>query len=86
MSQILVKMVPSDIANIILEYTGYHKRRNGQYMPQIQRTTKSYRIIKRLFNRIVKNRGIKQGFVVLHVSPLTKYVVFDSHASGLGRL
>ena len=86
MSQILIKMVPSDIVNIILEFTGYHKRRNGQYMKQIIRTTKTYRVIKRLFNRIVKNRGIKQGFAVLHVSPLTKYVIFDSHASGLGRL
>jgi hypothetical protein len=86
MSQILIQMVPSDIANIILEFTGYHKRRNGQYMPQILRTTKSYRAIKRLFNRIVKNGIIKQGFAVLNVSPLTKYIVFDSHAVSNGRL
>jgi hypothetical protein len=86
MSQLLNQMVPSDIANIILEYTGYHKCRNGQYMPQIVRTTKIYRTARRLLNRTISHRTANNGFAILYVSPLTKYIVFDSYKSALCRL
>ena len=86
MSQLLNQMVPSDIANIILEYTGYHKRRNGQYMKQIQRTTKIYLTFVRRFNRTISHRTANNGFAILKVSPTTKYAIFNSHAGSIGRL
>ena len=86
MSQVLNQIVPLDIANIILEYTGYHKCRNGQYMPQIARSSKIYRTVRRLFNRTISHKTANNGFVVLKVSPTTKYIVFDSYKSALCRL
>jgi hypothetical protein len=79
------QLLPTDVINIILEYTGHHKCRNGKYMTQIDKISKKYRPIKRLFRRIVRD-GYGKGFAVLHVSPITMYVVFDSYNSGLNRL
>jgi len=76
---------PSEVLNIILEYTGHHKYRSGQYMKQIIVTTRRYRVFKILFDKIIRERNLK-SFAVLHVSPQTKYVVFDSYNSGLNRL
>lgn len=86
MSVILEQFLPIEIANIILEYTGYHKCRSGQYMRQIICTSKKYRMFKILFDKIIRARSKNQSFAVLKVSPLTKYIVFDSHASSNGRL
>ena len=89
MSHLLNQMVPPDIANIILEYTGYHKRRNGQYMPQIVKTTKIYFTFVRRFNRTISHRTANNGYgyyAILKVSPTTKYAIFSSHVVSNGRL
>jgi hypothetical protein len=89
MSHLLIQMVPLDIANIILEYTGYHKRRNGQYMPQIVKTTKIYLTFVRRFNRTISHRRTANnayGYIILKVSPTTQYAIFNSHAVSNGRL
>jgi hypothetical protein len=86
MSVILARFLPTEIANIILEYTGYHKCRSGQYMRQIICTSRKYRLFKILFDKIIRTRSQYQSFAVLNVSPLTKYIVFNSHGINNGRL
>ena len=86
MSVIIARFLPTEIANIILEYTGYHKCRSGQYMRQIICTSRKYRFFKILFDKIIRERSQYQSFAVLKVSPLTKYVVFNSHSVSNGRL
>jgi hypothetical protein len=77
--------LPLDITNIILEYIGYHKCRSGCYMKQIVKISAKYRVIKILFDKIVRNRNNK-SYAVLRMSPLTKYVVVSSGNYVVGRL
>jgi hypothetical protein len=86
MSVILARFLPTEITNIILEYTGYHKCRSGQYMRQIICTSRKYRIFKILFDKIIRSRSQYQSFAVLKLSPITKYIVFNSYAANNGRL
>ena len=60
--------LPKEIINIILEYIGYHKYRNGKYIKQLNKNSPIY---KSLFNMEL----IKDGMVELFV----KYVKRKSY-------
>jgi hypothetical protein len=64
--------IPLEIRNTILEFTGYHRLRNGKYMKQIPRDSKSYKKINRLINRIP---GKTNGYVVLKVSETVSEII-----------
>jgi hypothetical protein len=52
--------------NIVLEYTGYHKRRAGKFMNQIAET-----LLFEMYIKIKRMPKIKYGYVQLKVAPTT---------------
>ena len=64
--------IPLEIRNNILEFTGYHRLRNGKYMKQIPRDGKFYKKINRRINRIP---GKTNGYVVLKVSKTVSEII-----------
>ena len=64
--------IPLEIRNNILEFTGYHRLRNGKYMKQIPRDGKFYKKINRRINRIP---GKTNGYVVLKVSETVSEII-----------
>jgi hypothetical protein len=64
---ILSNCLPIELTNLILEYSGYHKLRNGRYMKQIEEAS--------LFDMAIKIQRmpkIKNGYVKIRVAPTTK--------------
>lgn len=57
--------LPLEIKNIILEFTGYHRLRNGKYIKQIPKNGKLYKKMRRLINRMPEKTN---GYVVLKIS------------------
>ena len=82
MNSILNIFVPHDITSHILEFSGFHKLRNGQFMKQIDKTTKSYRRIK----RCIASRDFTKTYALLRMSKNTNVFVFDQFANKHGRL
>jgi len=56
----LIENLPLDIFNLIFEYTGYHKLRNGKYMVQIKKNNPIY-------DNLLKMPVISDGRVMLLV-------------------
>jgi hypothetical protein len=82
MNSILNLFVPNDISCYILEFTGFHKLRNGQFMKQIDKKTRCYRRI----NRCIASRDLTKTYAVLHMSKHTTVFMFDQFANKHGRL
>jgi hypothetical protein len=82
MNAILNNFVPNDISSSILEFSGFHKLRNGQFMKQIDKTTRGYRRIK----RCIASRDLTKTYAVLHMSKNTKVVLFNQFANKHGRI
>lgn len=82
MNSILNRFVPDDISSSILEFSGFHKLRNGQFMKQIDKTTRGYKRIK----RSIASRDLTKTYAVLHLSKNTKVVLFNQFANKHGRL
>ena len=66
--------IPSDIQNVILEYSGYHKLRNGYYARQLCLHNKLYTRLQRRISRCPK---VINGYVILNFSKNTTIVLFD---------
>jgi len=67
--------LPIDLQNIILEYTGFHKLRNGKYIKQL-----SSRRLRKINTKIKKMPQKTNGYVSLKMSAgtdaeFTMYVV-----------
>lgn len=82
MNSILNIFVPNELSAIILEFSGFHKLRNGQFMKQIDKTTRSYLRI----HRCIASRDLTKTYAVLHLSKNTKVVIFNQFANKHGRL
>ena len=82
MNSILNIFVPDDISCSILEFSGFHKLRNGQFMKQIDKTTRGYRRVK----RCIASRDLTKTYAVLNLSKNTKVVMFNQFANKHGRL
>jgi hypothetical protein len=82
MNSILNLFVPNDISSSILEFSGFHKLRNGQFMKQIDKTTRGYMRIK----RCIASRDLTKTYAVLRMSKNTTVFVFDQFANKHGRL
>jgi hypothetical protein len=54
--------LPIELTNLILEFFGYHKFRNGQYLKQIDMSS---RLIDRLYRGLLLRPRMKDGFVIL---------------------
>ncbi len=74
--------VPTEITNIILEFTGFHKFRNGKFMKQIDKTTRGYRRIQ----KYIRMRNPFQSYASLKISKTTSIMIFDQYATEFGRL
>jgi hypothetical protein len=81
-NSILNIFVPDDITSHILEFSGFHKLRNGKFMKQIDKTTRGYRRIK----KCIDSRDLTKTYAVLHMSKNTKVFIFDQFANKHGRL
>jgi len=66
--------LPTDITNLILEFAGYHRLRNGKYMKQL--TTRRLRKMNTKIARMPKNTN---GHVALKLSKtLTEIIIGPS--------
>lgn len=69
--------LPTDITNLILEFTGYHKFRkgfiNGRFMKQLVLTSKR---ITKFHKRFLARPKMRNGYVVLHFSDEVRIVLF----------
>ena len=65
--------LPIDIANLILEFSGYHKFRNGIYIKQLD---VNCRQIVELHTRFLARPQMKNGYVILHFSDETTIALF----------
>jgi len=54
--------LPIELTNLILEFFGYHKFRNGQYLKQIDMSS---RLIDRLYRELLLRPRMRDGFVIL---------------------
>jgi hypothetical protein len=66
--------LPIEINNLILEFTGYHKIRNGKYLKQLDH---SCRQIVDLQERLLVRPQMKNGFVVLRFNDDSKTALFN---------
>lgn len=66
--------LPIELTNLILEFSGYHKLRNGRYMKQISETQ-----LFEMYIKIKRMPKIKYGYVQLRVAPTTTtMILFNS--------
>ena len=66
--------LPLDITNLILEFSGHHKFRNGKYLKQLD--VNCSRIVE-LQERLLTRPQIRYGYVILRFTDATKMVLFD---------
>ena len=67
--------LPEDIINIILEYSGYHKNRNGKYMKQLHNNLQIYKMLENkekiingrveLFIKYIKRNNYYEKMIIL---------------------
>jgi len=66
--------LPMDLTNLILEYTGFHKLRNGKYMKQLTK-----RCIRKMNTKIRRMPKKTNGYVALKLSKtLTEIIIGPS--------
>lgn len=66
--------IPDVVINIILEFKGYHRLRNGKYMKQIPKFR-----MNRLHKKIIKMPKIVNGYVELRISnTLSEFIIGPS--------
>jgi len=79
--------LPIEINNLILEFTGYHKFRNGKYLKQLDVNCAQ---IMKLQERLLVRPLMENGFVILRFNDDSKLVLFYHTYSylscGSGRL
>lgn len=74
MQNIFPSFVPKDLTNLILEYTGFHKLRNGKYMRQLTK-----RRLRKLNTKIRRMPQKTNGYVALKLSKtLTEIIIGPS--------
>ena len=66
--------LPIEINNLILEFTGYHKFRNGKYLKQLD---VNCRQITDLHERLLVRPLMKNGFVILRFNDDSKTALFN---------
>jgi len=59
---IMSVILPEDLINLILEFTGYHKFRNGKYLKQLNMKSQ---LVNRLYRELLLRPQMKEGFVIL---------------------
>jgi len=78
---LLPQLLPFEIKNTILEYSDYHRLRNGIYMKQIPKEGKFYRKISRRINRIPQKTN---GTVIIRMSDKITHILFNPSFTLLG--
>jgi hypothetical protein len=66
--------LPIEINNLILEFTGYHKFRNGKYLKQLDINCRQ---ITDLHERLLVRPPIRYGFVFLRFSDTSEIALFN---------
>ena len=81
MQNIFPSFVPVDLTNLILEYSGYHRLRNGKYMKQL-----SKRRLRKMNTKIRQMPRKTNGYVALQMSKtITEIIIGPSfYYSGKG--
>jgi hypothetical protein len=57
--------LPLDLINLILEFSGYHRLRNGKYMVRLNLNS---RLINQLYQELLTRPKMTNGYVILHYS------------------
>ena len=74
MQNIFPSFVPVDLTNLILEYSGYHRLRNGKYMKQL-----SKRRLRKMNTKIRQVPRKTNGYVALKISKtITEIIIGPS--------
>jgi hypothetical protein len=79
---LLPQSLPLEIKNTILEYTDYHRLRNGKYMKQIPKEGRFYKKISQRINRIPQKIN---GTVIIRMSEKITHILFDPSFMLVGR-
>jgi hypothetical protein len=72
---LLSLQLPIDLANLILEFSGYHKFRDGQYVKQIDMNS---RLVNRLYQALLLRPLMKNGYVILHFTDENCVVLYQT--------
>lgn len=77
MGRLLYRIFPTEICNIILEYQGYHKYRNGKYMTQLYIKDPKYKMFDFISENIKISRGwgTECSFIKKINSKIYRYVI-----------
>ena len=74
MQSIFPSFVPKDLTNLILEFSGYHRLRNGKYMKQLTK-----RRLRKMNTKIRRMPQKTNGYVALKLSKtLTEIIIGPS--------
>ena len=74
MQNIFPSFVPMELTNLILEYSGYHRLRNGKYMKQLSR-----RRLRKINTKIKQIPRKTNGYVGLKLSKtITEFIIGPS--------
>lgn len=63
----IMNQLPMDTVNIILEFSGYHKNRNGRFMRQIAKHDERYQMIKQIPPVLKYMYDNHRYYIMLHV-------------------
>lgn len=69
------KVLPEEIVNHILSYTGIIKERNGKYMGQIPKTDRRYKMLRKIPRKFTTT--IAYAFYILHVNKHLSITVWE---------
>ena len=65
--------LPTDITNVILEFSGYHKFRHGKYIKQLDVNCSQ---IVELHERLLARPMMRNGYVILYFSKEASIALF----------
>ena len=74
--QIIISLLlPEELKNLILEFSGYHKFRNGKYLKQLNMKS---RLVDGLYRELLLRPRMKNGFVILRFTDDNCMALFQS--------
>lgn len=88
----IIKRCPTEIINLILEFHGYHKNRNGKYMRQIDVASPKYNLLRHVHETVIMSRGwgtecsfVKQ-FGIKFLQYVITIVTYDTYVEWIMRV
>ena len=78
----VMKSLPTEIVDLILEYQGYHNWRNGKYICRLQLDDTYHALKRRSIIQLDKNNIFKTSFTKISQGNLYQYTIHTTTYSG----